>query len=287
MNLSKLMEKAAEKNSVIVVGIDPVISRFPGYILKNNTGVYAQLMAFGKEVIDGVYKNVPAIKFQSAYFESYGIEGMKALRDLIEYGRGKDLYIIADVKRGDIGSTAEAYARAYFEKGSDFEVDCITVNPYLGDDSNEAFYKYADKYDKGVFVLVKTSNSTSDQIQDLIIEDEEIFIRVARGMKDNKFYQSDDKFSRIGAVVGATYPKQLAEVRKILPGSVLLIPGYGAQGGKGEDLRNAFDEEGLSAIVNSSRGIIYAYEKRGMAIKESAREAVDEMNKDLNKWRFK
>jgi orotidine-5'-phosphate decarboxylase len=281
-----LMEKVVEKNSIVVVGIDPVIDRFPEYIKDGFDSSYGKLMAFGKEIIDGVYDVVPAVKFQIAYFESYGLDGMRAFKDLIAYAKEKKLYVIADVKRGDIGSTAEAYARAYFSKGSDFEVDCITINPYLGDDNNNAFYNLAKENDKGVFVLVKTSNNTSGQLQDLKSDNQEIYKYVANNIKENKFYETDHIYSNIGAVVGATYPKQLSEIREMLPQSVFLIPGYGAQGGKAEDIKGAFDSNGLGAVVNSSRGIIYSYEKFGLSISKSSRKAAVEMRDDINQWRL-
>lgn len=285
MSMMTLMEKVVEKKSVVVVGIDPVIDRFPEYVKNEYDSSYDKLMAFGKEVIDGVYDIVPAVKFQIAYFESYGLDGMRAFKDLVVYAKNKELYIIADVKRGDIGSTSEAYARAYFSEGSDFEVDCITINPYLGDDNNNAFYNLAEENDKGVFVLVKTSNKTSGQLQDLKSNNQEIYKYVANNIKENKFYETKHIYSNIGAVVGATYPKQLKEIREMLPQSVFLIPGYGAQGGKGEDIKDAFDMNGLGAVVNSSRGIIYSYEKFGMSISKSSRKAAIEMRDDINRWR--
>ena len=286
MSMMILMEKVVEKKSVVVVGIDPVIDRFPEYVKSGYDSSYDKLMEFGKEVIDGVYDIVPAVKFQIAYFESYGLDGMRAFKDLIIYAKKKELYVIADVKRGDIGSTSEAYARAYFSKGSDFEVDCITINPYLGDDNNNAFYNLAKENDKGVFVLVKTSNKTSGQLQDLKSNNQEIYKYVANNIKENKFYETKHIYSNIGAVVGATYPKQLKEIREMLPQSVFLIPGYGAQGGKGEDIKDAFDINGLGAVVNSSRGIIYSYEKYGLSISKSSRKAAIEMRDDINRWRL-
>lgn len=286
MSMMVLMEKVVEKNSIVVVGIDPVIDRFPEYIKNGFNSSYEKLMAFGKEIIDGVYDVVPAVKFQIAYFESYGLDGMRAFKDLIVYAKEKKLYVIADVKRGDIGSTAEAYARAYFSKGSDFEVDCVTINPYLGDDNNNAFYNLAKENDKGVFVLVKTSNKTSGQLQDLKSNNKEIYKYVANNIKENKFYETDYIYSNIGAVVGATYPKQLKEIREMLSQSVFLIPGYGAQGGKAKDIKWAFDSNGLGAVVNSSRGIIYSYEKFGLSVSKSSRKAAVEMRDDINQWRL-
>ncbi|MEA3424406.1 MAG: orotidine-5'-phosphate decarboxylase [Bacillota bacterium] len=286
MSMMVLMEKVVEKNSIVVVGIDPVIDRFPEYIKNGFNSSYEKLMTFGKEIIDGVYDVVPAVKFQIAYFESYGLDGMRAFKDLIVYAKEKKLYVIADVKRGDIGSTAEAYARAYFSKGSDFEVDCVTINPYLGDDNNNAFYNLAKENDKGVFVLVKTSNKTSGQLQDLKSNNKEIYKYVANNIKENKFYETDYIYSNIGAVVGATYPKQLKEIREMLSQSVFLIPGYGAQGGKAKDIKWAFDSNGLGAVVNSSRGIIYSYEKFGLSVSKSSRKAAVEMRDDINQWRL-
>ncbi len=285
MGFNRLMEKVKQRESVVVVGIDPVIDRFPAELRDSDASVKEKLVVFGKAVIDGVHDLVPAVKFQSAYFEAYGLEGMEALKALIDYAKEKSLFIIADVKRGDIGSTAEAYARAYLEPGSDFEVDAMTVNPYLGDDSNNPFYKMAKAHKKGVFVLVKTSNPSSGQFQNLIIDEKPLYKHVAERIVANE-YNDDPEFSLIGAVVGATYPEQIAEMRQVMTNNVFLIPGYGAQGGKGEDLKTAFDENGLGAVVNSSRGIIYAHEKYGMSTEKSSRKAASAMNEDINKWRI-
>jgi orotidine-5'-phosphate decarboxylase len=185
MGFEILMQGVKEKNSAIVVGIDPAIERFPLEILEVHQTVYDRLFAFSKAVIDGVSPHVPAIKFQSAYFEANGIEGMTALRNLIKYAKSEGLFVIADAKRGDIGSTANAYAKAFLEPGRDFESDALTINPYLGDDSNNEFYKQADAYDKGVFVLVKTSNPTSGQLQNLEVNGSSIYEHVARMISEN------------------------------------------------------------------------------------------------------
>ncbi len=285
--MRRLIQKMKEKGSAVVVGIDPVIERFPPEILAASPRTYDRLMAFGTEVMAGVWDLVPAVKFQSAYFEACGLEGLRALGDLIRLGRDKGLFVINDVKRGDIGSTAAAYARAYLSPGADFEVDAITINPYLGDDSNEAFYRLAKENDKGIFLLVKTSNPSSGQLQDLEIQGKTLYDHVAENLKNNPYYESREDYSFIGAVVGATYPRQLKSLRRALPRSVFLIPGYGAQGGGGEDLEVAFGPDGFGALVNSSRGIIYAYEKNPAGIRQASREAVIAMNQDLNQWRMK
>ncbi|OPL07680.1 MAG: hypothetical protein AVO33_03890 [delta proteobacterium ML8_F1] len=280
-----LIEKMKAKDSVVVVGIDPVIQRFPTEMLENFPDTYGRLMAFGTEIIEGVFDLVPAVKFQSAYFEACGLEGMRALKDLIARAKDRGLFVINDVKRGDIGSTATAYAEAYLSRGADFEVDAITINPYLGDDSNEAFYRMASENDKGLFLLIKTSNPSSGQLQDLEFGGKTLYERVVEDLKANRFYGGNNGYSFIGAVVGATYPVQLHRLREALPRSVFLIPGYGAQGGGSEDIKAAFGPDGYGALVNSSRGIIYAYEKNPGGIRQAAREAVVAMNKDLNQWR--
>lgn len=285
MSMIILMEKVVEKNCAVVVGIDPIIDRFPEYILNKFGSDYEKLVAFGKEVLDGVHNIVPAIKFQSAYFESYGIEGMRAFKDLIKYAKNKELYVIADIKRGDIGTTANAYARAYLEPGKDFEVDAITINPYLGDDSNNEFYKIAKKNNKGIFLLVKTSNRSSGQLQDIKIDAQKIYEKVAIDLKNNEYYDCDNNYSNLGAVIGATYPDEIKRARKLLPKSVFLVPGYGAQGGAAKNIAGAFDNGGLGAIVNSSRGIIYAYDRFGESVMKSSRKAAIEMRDDLNLWR--
>lgn len=286
MGFNRLMQWVEEKNSAVVVGIDPVIDRFPVEIRESDMTTGEKLTVFGKAVIDGVWDLVPAVKLQIAYFEAYGLEGMRAFRDLIRYARQKGLFVIADVKRGDIGSTAQAYARAYLEPGADFEVDAVTINPYLGDDSNAPFYEMAKAHGKGVFVLVKTSNPSSGQFQNLECGGRKLYEQVAGRIVDHPVNEGTG-FAPVGAVVGATYPEQIDEMRQLMDRHVFLIPGYGAQGGRGEDIRGAFDERGLGAVINSSRGIIYAYEKTGQDISTAAREAVVAMNADLNPWRLK
>jgi orotidine-5'-phosphate decarboxylase len=257
----------------VVVGIDPrpdelpagLLERFPG----NQDGVAQALLAFGHDVIDVVAPLVAAVKFQSAFYEAYGPPGVAALHATAASAREKGLIVIVDGKRNDIGSTAEAYARGYLGKvpmGGSFEpawqADAITVNPYLGSDGVLPFVKVAAREKKGVFVLVRTSNASAGEFQDLVVDGKPLYRHVGERVKLwGEGHRGTEGYSLVGAVVGATYPDQLAELRANLPGIVLLIPGYGIQGGSGKDVAAAFDENGLGALISNSRGITFAYQR--------------------------
>jgi orotidine-5'-phosphate decarboxylase len=300
----KLIEQIKTKKSVVCVGLDPRLSQIPSFIQKkalkenkNKLKAAAEaIIEFNKGIIDAVHDIVPAVKPQIAFYELFGEEGIRAFRETIEYAKSKGLIVIADVKRNDIGSTAEAYAQSFIgktdvfgDKMSVFDADAITITPYLGWDGIKPFVERCKKYGKGIFVLVKTSNPSSGDIQDLCMKDENTVYEIIGNYLES--WGADELgesgYSSIGAVVGATYPDQSAKLRKIMPTSFFLVPGYGAQGGGVDDVKPCFNDDGLGAIVNSSRGIIFAYEKSDKYgekdYAKAAREAAQKMNKDLSK----
>jgi len=267
----RVVQAVRRKGNPVIVGIDPrpeelppgFLDRFPG----TRAGVAEAVREFGREVVDVVAPLVPLIKFQSAFYEAYGPEGVAALKDTIDHARSRDVLVIFDGKRNDIGSTAEAYARAYLGRtlvGGGFEpswdVDSMTINPYLGGDGIDPFVKVAARERKGLFVLVRTSNASAREFQDLVCDGLPVYRHVARRLKEwGKGRQGAEGYNLVGAVVGATYPSELAELRAELPGVLFLVPGYGAQGGTATDIAAGFDENGQGALVNSSRGITFAY----------------------------
>lgn len=282
----------------VLVGIDPRVEDLPPGFLEafspDRAGVAEALRAFGCEVVDVVAPLVPAVKFQAAFYEMYGPEGFAALHATATHAKAHGLTVIMDGKRNDIGSTAEAYARAYLGKvgvgerlESAWSVDALTVNAYLGSDGIAPFIKVATRENKGIFVLVRTSNATAGEFQDLIVEGRPVYRHVAEHLvRWAADHRGQDGYSLVGAVVGATYPAELAELRALMPGVLFLVPGYGAQGGTAADVASAFDENGLGAIVNSSRGLTFAYQKAAYArfgknwqraIEEAVREMVDDL----------
>jgi orotidine-5'-phosphate decarboxylase len=287
MNIKELQKKIIEKKSPVVVGLDPRLEKIPASY-KENSKISEALFEFNKDIIDGIYEIAPAVKLQIAFYEKYGIEGLKAYAKSKEYAKNKGLFVIGDIKRGDIGSTSKAYSNGHLgftmynnEKINDFEVDNVTVNPYLGVDCLNEFVEDINKYDKSIFVLVKTSNKSSAQIQDIKKDDITIYERVALIVKEmNLKYKGN--YGPIGAVVGATYPSEMIALRKQMKKAYFLVPGYGAQGGTAKDVVNAFNEDGLGALVNSSRGIIFNYELINSTVKEGARQAVLDMNDAIN-----
>jgi len=287
MNIKGLQERIIQKKSPVVVGLDPRLERIPRAYKKGKT-ISEALFAFNKDIIDGIFDSAPAVKLQIAFYEKYGLEGLKAYVESKKYAKSKDLFVIGDIKRGDIGSTSKAYSNghlghvAYGDKIiDDFEVDNVTVNPYLGEDCIKEFIEDIKIYDKSIFVLVKTSNPSSKQIQDISKDGQTIYERVAE-MVSGMNSEFNGAYGPIGAVVGATYPEELIALRKQMPKAYFLVPGYGAQGGKAKDVVRAFNEDGLGALVNSSRGIIFNYETLGSSVKEGARAAVKEMNEAIN-----
>ncbi|WP_235905378.1 orotidine-5'-phosphate decarboxylase [Tautonia marina] len=269
----RLIAKMREVGNGVVVGIDPRPKQFPREIAerfpKSAEGIARSLLAFGEEILGVVAGKVPAVKFQSAFYEEFGPAGVSALHASAADAKRRGLFVIIDGKRNDIGSTAEAYARGYLghppideQKGPAWQGDALTINPYLGSDGVTPFAKVAGERGRGLFVLVRTSNPSAGEFQDLIADGKPIYRHVAdRLVGWAEPLKGESGYSAIGAVVGATYPEQLAELREAMPGILFLIPGYGAQGGTAADVAAGCDADGLGAIVNCSRGIIFAYER--------------------------
>ena len=300
MSVDLLVEKIKEKGNPSVAGLDPKIDYVPEYIRKKAYAQYGQnlkgateaIWEFNKGLIDALYDVVPAVKPQSAFYEMYGLYGEEVMHRTISYAKEKGLYIILDVKRNDIGSTAEAYSKAYLGKtmvdGVECDacgVDCVTVNPYLGTDGVLPFVNDCKAYDKAIFALVKTSNPSSGELQDLVVDDKHIYEKVAECVnKWNEDTIGKSGYGAVGAVVGATYPEQAVVLRKLMPKSYFLVPGYGAQGGGAEGVKPCFNFDGLGAIVNSSRGIMCAYKKgdwKEEQFAEAARAEALRMKADL------
>ena len=267
-----LIEKIKECDNPTVIGVDTRYDMVPECVRKkystNLKGMCSAMLEYSKALIDATYDIIPAVKLQSAYFEMYGVEGIKLYKEMIDYCKEKGMVVMADVKRGDIGSTSAGYSRAYLGKNmidekeqAIFDVDFATVNPYMGSDCVMPFVEDCKKYDKGIFVLVKTSNKSSGEIQDVKAEDgEEIYKKVAKLVNTwGSELIGENGYSSVSAVVGATYPKQLQELRELMPHSYFLIPGYGAQGGKAKDIALGFDKNGLGGIVNATRSLMCAY----------------------------
>lgn len=278
MALDRLIEKIEQTQNPTVAGLDPKLDYVPEYIRARCFEKYGEtlkgaakaLLEFNKGLIDALYDIVPAVKPQAAYYEMYGTAGVKALYKTQEYARSKGMFVITDGKRNDIGSTMEAYAAAHLGKVKvgnaeiePFLGDALTVNGYLGSDGIKPLIKVCSSGDKGIFVLVKTSNPSSGELQDRLIDGKPVY-EIMGGMCEEwgKELRGAYGYSGVGAVVGATYPEQIKKLRKLLPHTFFLIPGYGAQGATAEDVAAAFDKNGLGGIVNSSRGIMCAYQKQ-------------------------
>lgn len=293
MSMDLLIEKIQATGNPTVAGLDPKLEYIPETILgeafakhgKTSQGVCEAIFRFNCGLIDALCDIVPAVKPQMAYYEMYGLGGLTALSKTIDYAREKGMYVILDGKRNDIGSTAEAYAAAYLGETkigtefyeNDFDADALTVNPYLGTDGILPFVKQCEERDKGIFVLVKTSNPSSGELQDLTLEGGKLYERVAHLV--NRWGMSSvgkSGYSGVGAVVGATYPEQLTELRAVMPTAYFLVPGYGAQGGKAEDVAKAFNSDGLGAIINASRSIMCAYKKMNEPAENYAKAAREE-----------
>ena len=270
--IDRLINKIKETNNPTVIGLDPRYELLPKCVLEKypNTleGVSEAIIEYNKALIDETCDVIPAVKPQIAFYEMFGIPGMKAFEETCKYAKQKGMIVIADIKRGDIGSTAQGYSNAYLGKTkigekeeSIFDVDFVTVNPYMGTDCVKPFIEDCKKYGKGIFILVKTSNPSSGELQDVKLENgEEVYLKVAKLVEEwGKELRGEYGYSSIAAVVGATYPKQLKEIREIAPHTYFLIPGYGAQGGKAEDIALGFDKNGLGGIVNASRSLMCAY----------------------------
>ena len=279
--INKLINKIQKTKAPIVVGLDPMLSYVPEHIQKKAFAEYGETLEgaaeaiwqFNKEIVDKTYDLIPAVKPQIAMYEQFGIEGLKAYKKTVDYCKSKDLVVIGDIKRGDIGSTSAAYAVGHLGKvqvGSKtyagFDEDFATVNPYLGSDGVKPFIDVCKQENKGLFILVKTSNPSSGEFQDQKIDGKPLYELVGEKVAQwGEEHMGESGYSYVGAVVGATYPEQGEILRKVMPKSFILVPGYGAQGGKGKDLVHFFNEDGLGAIVNSSRGIIAAYKQEAYA----------------------
>lgn len=302
--INKLIEKIVKLEAPIVVGLDPMLSYIPKHLLdkaysekgENLQGVTEAIWQYNKGIVDAIYDLVPAVKPQIAMYEQFGIEGLIVYNKTIDYCREKGLVVIGDVKRGDIGSTSVAYAIGHLGKvkvGDNeyrgFDEDFITVNPYLGSDGVIPFIDVCKEEDKGLFILVKTSNPSSGEFQDRLIDGKPLYEHVGKKVAEWGELHTGASYSYIGAVVGATYPEIGKVLRKLMPKTFILVPGYGAQGGKGEDLIHYFNKDGLGAIVNSSRGIIAAYKQKEYerfgegSYADASRQAVLDMKADIKK----
>ena len=302
--IAKLITEMTRKNAPIVVGLDPMLSYIPEHIKadafteKGETleGAAEAIWVYNKGLIDATYDLIPAVKPQIAMYEQFGIPGLMAYDKTVKYAKEKGLLVIGDVKRGDIGSTSAAYATGHLgtvQVGSKtyplFDEDFATVNPYLGSDGIKPFIDVCNSHDKGIFVLVKTSNPSSGEFQDQKVGEKALYELVAEKVNEWGLTSMDGAYSNVGAVVGATYPEMAKVVRSLMPKAVILVPGYGAQGGTGKDLAPFFNPDGTGAIVNSSRGIIAAYKQEKYAhfteagFADAARAAVEDMKEDIAK----
>lgn len=302
--INKLIANIKKTKAPIVVGLDPMLAYVPDHVKKKAYDSYGETLEgaaeaiwqFNKTIVDATHDLIPAVKPQIAMYEQFGIEGMKAYEKTVSYCQEKGLVVIGDIKRGDIGSTSEAYAIGHLGKVqvggntyAGFHEDFATLNPYMGADSIQPFMKVCREEKKGLFILVKTSNPSSGDFQDQQLKDGRPLYELV-GEKVAAWGEAlmGDEYSYVGAVVGATYPEQGKMLRKVMPKSFILVPGYGAQGGKGKDLVHFFNEDGLGAIVNSSRGIIAAYKQEAYAafgpenFGDASRQAVLDMVADIN-----
>lgn len=300
--INKLIEKIQKTQAPIVVGLDPMMKYVPSHIQKaafaqfgeTLEGAAEAIWQYNKGIVDAIYDLVPAVKPQIAMYEQFGMPGLVAFKKTVDYCKEKGLVVIGDIKRGDIGSTSEAYAVGHLGKvavGANafygFDEDFVTVNPYLGSDGVKPFVKICKEEKKGIFVLVKTSNPSSGEFQDRLVDGKPLYEIVGEKVAEWGADCMGDGYSYVGAVVGATYPEQGKLLRKVMPKAFILVPGYGAQGGKGADLVHFFNEDGLGAIINSSRGIIAAFQQEKYAkygeaaYADASRAAVLDMKEDI------
>ena len=301
--IRQLIEKIQKTKAPICVGLDPMLSYVPEHIQaaafeqygETLEGAAEAIWQFNKEIVDHTFDLIPSVKPQIAMYEQFGIEGLKVYKRTVDYCKEKGLVVIGDAKRGDIGSTSAAYAAGHIgsvqvgsKTYSAFDTDFLTVNPYLGTDGVKPFVDVCNSHDRGLFVLVKTSNPSSGEFQDRLIDGRPLYELVAEKVVEWGDASMDGAYSNVGAVVGATYPEMSKVLRKLMPRTYFLVPGYGAQGGTAEDLKYCFNEDGLGAVVNSSRGIIAAYKKDAYAkfgpehFGEASRQAVIDMIADIN-----
>lgn len=300
--INKLVKKIEELQAPIVVGLDPMLNYVPEHVKQKAYAEFGETLEgaaeaiwqYNKAIVDATYDLIPAVKPQIAMYEQFGVPGLSAFKKTVDYCKSKDLVVIGDIKRGDIGSTSGAYATAHVGKiqvGSKtyvpFDEDFVTVNPYLGSDGVKPFIDVCKEEDKGIFVLVKTSNPSSGEFQDRLVDGRPLYEIVGEMVDKWGQEHMGDSYSYVGAVVGATYPEMGKVLRKLMPKTYILVPGYGAQGGKAADLAPYFNKDGLGAIVNSSRGIIAAYKQEkyakfgAEAFDAASRQAVLDMKEDL------
>lgn len=300
--INKLVENIKKTGAPIVVGLDPMLNYIPEQVQKKAFAEYGETLEgaaeaiwqFNKEIVDKTYDLIPAVKPQIAMYEQFGLPGLEAFKKTVDYCKEKGLVVIGDIKRGDIGSTSAAYAVGHLGKvqvGSKtcvpFDEDFVTVNPYLGSDGVNPFLDVCKEEKKGIFVLVKTSNPSSGEFQDQLVDGRPLYELVGEKVAAWGEQHMGTDYSYVGAVVGATYPEMGKVLRKVMPKAYILVPGYGAQGGKGKDLVHFFNEDGLGAIVNSSRGIIAAYKQEKYAaigaenFGDASRAAVEDMIADI------
>lgn len=296
----RLLDAIEKKQNPTVVGLDPRLESIPSFIKtemvnkygKNFEAAGACFFEFNRIIIDSVHDIVPAVKPQSAFYEQYGQHGMRAFNATVKYAKSKGLLVIDDAKRGDIGTTSEAYAKAilgdvflFNSQVMSSDCDCVTVNPYLGSDGVMPFVEQCKQHGKGIFVLAKTSNPSAGELQDLFVGKKRVYEIIAELVqKWGEDTEGSLGYRSIGAVVGATYPEEAKVLRKLMPKSIFLVPGYGAQGGGADGTVPNFNKDGQGAIVNNSRGIIFAYEKAGSEnhFDIAARNAALKMKEDLN-----
>ena len=293
MITDKLIDGIIAMQNPTCVGLDTLFDYLPDEMragAKTLDDVAERVLEFNKKIIDSVYDIVPSVKVQIAYYEMYGAAGMKAYYETLKYAAEKGLVVIADAKRNDIGSTASCYAKAFLgetqvndEIIKAFPSDYVTVNGYLGSDGILPFVEQCEKHDKGIFVLVKTSNPSGAEIQNMVLENGMPMYEYVGGLVEKWGESTIGKYgySAVGAVVGATHPTEAARLREVLPHTFFLIPGYGAQGGNAEMLKSCFGKDGLGGVVNNSRGILCAYKKNGGTYYDAARAACVAMQKDL------
>lgn len=282
MIMDRLYEDVKKKGPVCV-GLDTRLSYLPDFLLKKDMSDAEKVFEFNRRIIDAVYDEAGCFKVQIACYEALGLDGMRAFSKTLRYARGKGSVVISDVKRGDISSTAAQYAKGHFT--GDFETDIITVNAYMGEDAVSPYYPYLEK-DKGLFVLVKTSNPSSGDFQDQDMDGRTLYQRMAERVSAwGANFIGESGFSAIGAVTGLTYPEQFEGIRGLMPHTFLLIPGYGAQGGTGKDIA-AFFREGVRGVVNSSRGLITAHKEKceQEGFEAYVRGAVLAMREDILTW---
>ena len=301
--INKLTEKIRKTHAPIVVGLDPMLNYIPKHIQdaafkecgETLEGAAEAVWQFNKAIVDATLDLIPAVKPQIAMYEQFGIPGLMAFKKTVDYCKEKDLVVIGDIKRGDIGSTSAAYAAGHIgrvqvgsKEYAGFDEDFVTVNPYLGSDGVNPFIDVCKKEKKGLFILVKTSNPSSGEFQDQLVNGRPLYELVGEKVAEWGQECMGDSYSYIGAVVGATYPEMGKILRRIMPKAYILVPGYGAQGGQGKDLVHFFNEDGLGAIVNSSRGIIAAYKQEKYAeigeanFADASRRAVEDMIADID-----